>query len=92
MDWIHAHHRVIGILADTLTFVGGWILARDALLRLRELKNRRVDVDFDSTFDGLNLDDYEWKAAVAGLCWTFWGLGLIVAGFFFQLILRLCEP
>jgi hypothetical protein len=44
MNWIAAHRLLIGILADSLTFLGGCLLARDAFLRLNELKKNRVDV------------------------------------------------
>jgi len=92
MSWFHAQHRLIGILADLLTFLGGCILARDAFMRLRELKKHRVDVEFDDEFSGLNLTDNERKAAMNALRWTFSGFALILVGFFFQLLLRFTEP
>jgi len=81
----------IGILADTLTFAGGCILARDAFMRLRVLKRSRMDERFRVEFSGLNLSDDEWKAAVTAMRWTLAGFGLMVLGFLLQLGLRVME-
>ena len=91
MEWFRANHVVIGILADTLAFVGGCILARDVFLRLRELKRNRLDERFRAEFPRLNLTDDEWRAAVTALRWTLAGFGLIVLGFLLQLGLRFVE-
>jgi hypothetical protein len=89
MEWLQAHHVQIGILADFLTFVGGFILARDAFLRLKELKKHRVDTRFSAEFPRLNLTDDEWDAAVLSLRWTLAGFALLLLGFLLQLLLRL---
>jgi hypothetical protein len=34
MNWIHLQSLWVGIIADSLTFIGGFILTRDAFLRL----------------------------------------------------------
>jgi hypothetical protein len=91
MNWFEGHRAGLGILADSLTFLGGLILARDAFLRLNELKKNRIDVRFLREFPRLNLTDEEWKAAVVSLRWTAAGFALIVAGFLAQLLLRLVE-
>jgi hypothetical protein len=91
MDWIEGHRAWLGILADSLTFLGGVILARDAFLRLNELKKSRIDVRFLREFPRLNLTDEEWKAALVSVRWTVAGFGLIVVGFLAQLLLRLVE-
>ncbi|MGD0628339.1 MAG: hypothetical protein ABR987_03255 [Terracidiphilus sp.] len=67
-------------------------MARDAFMRLRELKTHRVDAEFDDDFYGVNLTDNEMKAAVCALRLTFLGFALILLGFFFQLLLRFAEP
>lgn len=82
---------MIGILADSLTFVGGAILTRDAFLRLTELKKSRIDVRFSAEFPRLNLTDEEWKAAVVSLRWALAGFLLIAIGFLAQLLLRLIK-
>ena len=81
----------LGILADSFTFLGGLILARDAFLRLKELKKHRIDVRFLREFPRLNLTDEEWRAALVSVRWTLAGFGLIVVGFLAQLLLRLVE-
>ena len=52
MNWLHEHRFFVGILADSLTFLGGLLLARDAFRRLRDLKGRRTDEEFRRTFPG----------------------------------------
>lgn len=91
MMWLHLHRVLIGVLADSLSFIGGFILARDAFLRLKELKQRRLGDRFSRSFPALNLTDEEWKAAVHALRWTFAGFALLVAGFLLQLLLRFAE-
>jgi hypothetical protein len=90
--WIHEHHTAIGILADSLTFLGGFLLARDAFLRLRELTKNRIDNRFRAEFPRLNLTDEEWHEAIVSLRWTLAAFVLLVVGFAFQLLLRLVEP
>jgi len=92
MDWLHAHHRIIGLFADVSTFLGGFLLARDAFLRLRELKKSRTDFRFRKEFPGLNLTDAAWREAIVSVRWTLGGFVLIAAGFACQLILRFVEP
>ncbi|HUD53942.1 MAG TPA: hypothetical protein VMR02_01855 [Terracidiphilus sp.] len=92
MHWIHEHHTAIGILAESLTFLGGFLLARDAFLRLGELTKNRIDNRFRVEFPRLNLTDEEWHEAVVSLRWTLAGFVLLVVGFAFQLLLRLVEP
>jgi hypothetical protein len=91
MNWIQVHRAWLGILADSLTFVGGVILARDAFLRLNELKRSRIDVRFLREFPRLNLTDEEWRAALVSLRWSLAGFGLMVIGFLAQLLVRLVE-
>jgi len=91
MNWIEAHRVLIGILADTLTFLGGCLLARDAFLRLKDLKKKRIDEEFRREFPRLNLTDEEWKAAIVSLRWALAGFVLVSVGFLFQLLLRLAE-
>jgi len=91
MNWIEAHRVLIGILADTLTFLGGCLLARDAFLRLKDLKKKRIDEEFRREFPRLNLTDEEWKAAIVSLRWALAGFVLVAVGFLFQLLLRLAE-
>jgi hypothetical protein len=91
MHWSEAHRFAIGIFADLLTFTGGVILSRDALLRLRELRKQRIDEEFRRRFAGLNLTDAEWKDAVVSVRWALAGCLLLVAGFFLQLVVRILE-
>jgi len=91
MNWIEAHRVLIGILADTLTFLGGCLLASDAFLRLKDLKKKRIDEEFRREFPRLNLTDEEWKAAIVSLRWALAGFVLVAVGFLFQLLLRLAE-
>jgi hypothetical protein len=91
MSWLGRYHVEFGILADSLTFLGGFILARDAFLRLKELKKHRIDVEFSSEFPALKLTDEEWKTAILALRWTLAGFVLLLAGFFLQLLLRFVE-
>lgn len=88
MCWVHEHRFCIGILADSLTFVGGLLLARDAFLRLQDLKAKRIDEEFRRTFPQLNLTDQEWRDAILAMRWTVGGFGLMAAGFACQLLLR----
>jgi hypothetical protein len=89
MSWILAHHLCIGILADTLSFLGACILARDAFLRLGELKSERVDEAFRRQFPKLNLTDAEWKRALVSMRWTLAGFVLLVLGFLSQLLVQI---
>jgi len=91
MHWIEAHRLAIGILADLLTFVGGVILSRDALLRLMELRKQRTDEEFRRRFAGLNLTDEEWRGAVVSVRWALAGCLMLVVGFFLQLMERIIE-
>ncbi|HSY37557.1 MAG TPA: hypothetical protein VK814_17520 [Acidobacteriaceae bacterium] len=88
MHWLQEHRFCIGILADSLTFLGGLLLARDAINRLQDLKNKRIDEEFRRTFPKLNLTDQEWRDAIAAMWWTVGGFALMVVGFAFQLLLR----
>ncbi|HWE86652.1 MAG TPA: hypothetical protein VG267_17040 [Terracidiphilus sp.] len=92
MQWFHQHHIAIGILADSLTFAGGALLARDAFLRLQALRKSRTDSRFRETFPRLNLTDQEMREAIASLSWTLCGFVLLSIGFACQLLLRLVEP
>lgn len=89
--WIETHRICIGIFTDTLTFLGGSILARDAFRRLRELKSKRINEQFHREFPRLNLTDEEWKAGVAAMKWTLAGFVLMSLGFLCQLLLRFIE-
>jgi len=91
MSWIEVHRISFGILADSLTFLGACILARDAFLRLRDLKSKRIDEEFRRQFPKLNLSDAEWGAAVVSTKWTLAGFVLLLLGFLLQLVLRLLE-
>jgi hypothetical protein len=91
MNWIAAHHLPIGLLADSLTFLGGLILTRDAFLRLRDLKRTRTNSQFLKEFPDLKLTDNEWKAAVVSLRWVLAGFLLLLLGFLAQLLLRFGE-
>jgi hypothetical protein len=91
MNWIAAHRLSLGILADTLTFLGGTILTRDAFMRLKELEKNRTDTRFRSEFPRLNLTDEEWKAALVSVRWELAGFVLLVMGFLAQLLLRLLD-
>jgi hypothetical protein len=91
MHWAQAHRLAIGIFADVLTFVGGVILSRDALLRLRELRKQRIDESFRHRFAGLNLTDEEWRGAVISVRWALAGFLMLVAGFFLQFVERILE-
>lgn len=92
MAWILAHHKLIGFLADLLTFLGGALLARDALFRLRELQRTRTNVEFRRRFPDLNLTDEELHEAVVATGLAFVGYLLLVLGFLCQLGLRALEP
>lgn len=89
MHSIHEHHFLIGILADSLTFFGGLLLARDALRRLQDLRARRTDEEFRRTFPKLNLTDEEWNDAIRAMAYSLVGFSLIAIGFACQLLLRI---
>ncbi|MEO6802988.1 MAG: hypothetical protein ABI197_07075 [Granulicella sp.] len=91
MNWLELHHHLLGILADSLTFLGAAILARDAFLHIRDLKKARIDDKFRDEMPGLNLTDDELNEAIRARWWTFAGFALLVFGFFFQILLRLLE-
>jgi hypothetical protein len=91
MHWLLAHRLLIGVLADFITLAGGVILSRDALLRLRELRNQRTDKNFRARFARLNLTDEELQAAVVSVRWAFTGCLLLAIGFFLQLIVKFIE-
>ena len=84
-------HAALGVAADTLTFAGGVLLARDAFSRLRELERQRIDQRFRNEFPKLNLTDEDWAAAVRSMRWTTVGFVLLVFGFLCQLVLRALE-
>lgn len=92
MQWLDQHRMAIGILADSLTFAGGALLARDAFLRLQALRKGRTDIRFRETFPGLNLTDRALREAIASLGWTLAGFALLSIGFACQLLLRFVEP
>ena len=91
VNWIEAHRAWVGFLADGLTFVGGCLLARDALLRLSELHRSRVDEEFKRQFPKLHLTDDEWQAAIISMRWTVAGFALMALGFACQLLLRFLD-
>ena len=91
MHWAEAHRLAIGIVADSLTFLGSVILTRDALLRLKDLRNKRTDEKFRRRFSDLNLTDEEWKEATVSVRWAVAGCFLLAAGFLLQLVLRILE-
>jgi hypothetical protein len=91
MQWLHQHHLWIGILADSLTFLGGLILARDAFRRLRDLKATRTDSAFQDRFPQLALTDDELHDALLATRWAITGFLLITFGFACQLLLRILE-
>jgi hypothetical protein len=91
MHWLEENRLVLGVLADSLTFLGGLILARDALNRLGELKKKRDDEEFRKNFALLNLTDNEWQHAVVSVRWALAGFVFVVLGFLAQLLLRLAE-
>ncbi len=91
MHWAEAHRLAAGIVADSLTFFGGLILTRDAVLRLKDLKKKRTDEEFCRRFSGLNLTDDEWKEATTSVRWAVAGCALLGAGFFLQLVVRILE-
>jgi|HubBroStandDraft_1064217.scaffolds.fasta_scaffold524411_2 hypothetical protein len=88
MHYLYEHRFPIGILADSLTFLGGAFLARDAFRRLRDLGDKRTDDEFRRTFPKLNLTDQDWKDATRAMRWTFAGFVLMALGFACQLLLR----
>ncbi len=88
MHWVHEHRFWIGIIADSLTFLGGLLLARDAFRRLRDLKDKRTDEAFRRTFPKLNLTDDDWHDAIVSMRWSVAGFVLIAVGFACQLLLR----
>lgn len=88
MHWLREYRSAIGILADSLTFLGGVLLTRDAFRRLRDLKDKRTDEEFRRAFPKLNLTDQEWRDATVAVGWTVAGFGLIAVGFACQLLLR----
>ena len=91
MYWLQAHRLGIGILADFITLAGGVVLSRDALLRLRELRDQRTDRGFRTRLARLNLTDEELSDALVSVRWAFAGCILLVIGFFLQLVVRLLE-
>jgi len=91
MQWIHLHRLGIGIMADSLTFLGALILARDAFLRLRELKRARIDKRFSTENPRLNLTDDELEGATAAVRWALRGFVLLMAGFLGELLVRIAE-
>ena len=92
MNWLHEHRLALGAFTDSITFIGGAILARDAFRRLKDLKEKRIDKAFRSQFPRLNLTDDEWNAAIVSMRWTVAGFLLIVIGFSCQILLRFLEP
>ncbi len=91
MQFIHEHLLFFGVVADSLTFLGGGILSVDAFLRLGDLKKKRVNDEFRMTFPKLNLTDEDWKDAVWSVRRALAGSGLLAAGFLFQILLRFAE-
>lgn len=91
MHWIEAHRFSLGLLADSLTFLGAILLARDAFLRLREIKRTRTDAEFRREFPQLNLTDEEFAAALRSVRWALAGFCLLLLGFLCQLLLRMME-
>jgi hypothetical protein len=91
MHWIQLHRLGIGIGADSLTFLGALILARDAFLRLRELKKARIDKRFGAEFPRLNLTDDELDGARVAVRWALTGFVLLMVGFLGGLLVRIAE-
>jgi hypothetical protein len=91
MQFLHEHLLFFGVAADSLTFLGGVILSWDAVLRLSDLKKKRVDDEFRRTFPRLNLTDSDWKDAVWSVRRALAGSGLLAAGFFCEILLRFAE-
>jgi hypothetical protein len=91
MQFLREHLLYFGVAADSLTFLGGVILSWDAILRLRDLKKKRVEDEFRRTFPRLNLTDSDWKDAVWSVGRALAGSALLAAGFFCQILIRFAE-
>jgi hypothetical protein len=91
MQFLHEHLLIFGVVADSLTFLGGLILSWDAFVRLRDLKDKRVDDEFRRTFPKLNLTDKDWKSAIWSVGRALAGSGLLAIGFLCQILLRFAE-
>ena len=77
-----------GICGCVLTFVGGGLLALDALMRMRDLRRKRTDTEFRREFPQLNLTDEELKAARTRVGWAIAGFVLLTLGFLCELVDR----
>lgn len=91
MSFLHEHILFFGVLADSLTFVGGFILAWDAFFRLRDLKDKRISDEFRRTFPKLNMTDKDWDDALWSVSRALAGSALLMVGFFCQILLRFAE-
>lgn len=89
--WIAAHRLLLGLLADTLTFLGAALLTRDSFQRLAEVNRRRTIDKIHGLYPALNFADDEWAAAVQSTRWAFAGFFLVSLGFLCQLLLRAAE-
>jgi hypothetical protein len=88
---VTGHLAWLGICGDLLTFLGACLLARDAFLRLSDLRRKRTDQEFRRQFPRLNLTDEEWRAAAARVRWALAGFVLLLLGFSCQLLDRLAR-
>jgi hypothetical protein len=91
MQFLREHLLFFGVVADGLTFFGGLILSWDALLRLRDLKDKRIDDEFRRTFPKLNMTDDDWNKAVWSVGRALAGSGLLAIGFLCQILMRFAE-
>ena len=91
MQFLHEHLLFFGVVADSLTFLGGFILSWDAFVRLRDLKAKRIDHEFRRTFPKLNMTDEDWKNAVWSVGRALAGSGLLAVGFLCQILMRFAE-
>jgi hypothetical protein len=91
MQFLHEHLLFFGVVADSLTFLGGLILSWDAFVRLRDLRDKRIDDEFRRTFPKLNMTDKDWKSALWSVGRALAGSGLLAVGFLFQILMRFAE-
>jgi hypothetical protein len=88
---LHPYVLYLGIAADTLTFAGAILLARDAFFRLADLRDSRLDEEFRRRFSELPLADTNEAQARSSLKWARRGFAVVSVGFVCQILSRLAE-
>ena len=98
-EYIHNHHRCVGIWGDSLTFAGGLLLSAEALFKKKDRLTIAVKGAVATFFPGaegksgtkVSITDTEEKQLNRWALVAKAGTGMLTIGFLILLLLRISE-